>query len=71
MENKRAIQTQPERLHLYPETLRKHSIFPEKEIEVILEIRKFKDENKKQNSKRGMYANVAKQMKLYYNKKNH
>lgn len=49
--------------------LRKHSIFPEKEIEVILEIRKFKDENKKQNSKRGMYANVAKQMKLYYPQK--
>ncbi|WP_321416884.1 hypothetical protein [uncultured Methanomethylovorans sp.] len=46
--------------------LHKHSIFTEKEIEILIEINKFRNLNEAyQNKKRGIYAGVAKQMELY------
>lgn len=46
--------------------LNKHSIFTEKEIEILIEINKFRNLNEEyRNKKRGIYAGVAKQMELY------
>ena len=46
--------------------LHKHSIFTDKEIEILIEINKFRTINgTDRNKKRGIYAGVAKQMELY------